>query len=212
MKKNRHTFHTIKKLIYFRSNGIEDNRNNFLIFITGPGGSGKSTFAKALQEQIAECNILRLDDYRLSRKERADSGVPGSNPDANNLELIHKHLREIKNGNSFTKPIYDAVSGETDKTELYTPKKYNLIDGELCLHEDIIDLSDLTIYLKEWLPTLFFRRMKRDIGKRGYSIIKSLKIFWKSNIIDFSRYYKNNFKFVGIFVKLNVNRKYKIVN
>jgi uridine kinase len=180
------------------------DNSHCIIFIAGKGGSGKSTFAKLLQDHLSDSAILNLDDYRLSRTKREKSGLLGSNPSANKVNLIIEHLENIKRGEKFDKPFYDIVSGACEQTETYTPLKYNLIDGELCLHTPLIQYADYIIFINTPLLKLFYRRLKRDLFIRKYKITKSLTVFWQSNIIDFNKYYKKNITKVDMFIKNNI--------
>jgi len=190
---------------------LNNERVRCIIFVTGPGGSGKSTFAKQLQSKLNDCSILKLDDYRLSRDERISSGLFGSNPSANNIKVIIEHLQKIRLGEKFDKPIYNQLTGETDKKEIYQPVKYNLIDGELGLHSDLINHADFIIYLQLSLTKQLFRRLNRDLFKRKYSLLKSINVFWQSNLQDFKKYYKSNVSCANIIVKVSLPNSIKII-
>ena len=98
------------------------------IAIGGPGGTGKSTFAKKLAGLLANSAILWLDDYKTSRSVRADQNIFGAHPGANMMDLAGEHISFIKQGRAFDKPVYDTVAGTCDRTERFTPAAFTCIN------------------------------------------------------------------------------------
>ena len=112
------------------------------IAIGGPGGIGKSSFCKKLAKNLPDSNILRLDDYKTAREVRKGQNLFGAHPDANMMDLVEEHYLSAKNGRSFDKPLYNAVSGEADETEFYETKRFTIIDGEISTYKQFRDYVD----------------------------------------------------------------------
>ena len=164
-----------------------EKKKNIIVAVGGPGGSGKSTLAGQLHLQLPDSAILHMDDYRLPRSERSKN-LPGSNPKANNLKLFFSHLKSISVNESFEKPVYNSITGMADSTESYVPVSINIIDGELSTIDELRPHYEFTIFVKTSLPMQLSYRIKRDRTDRKYSLLKSLYIFIRSNLIDYKIY------------------------
>ncbi len=171
---------------------FKNNLSHVIIAISGRGGSGKSVFAQMLAEELEDSAVLKLDNYRKSRREREGTGLLGSNPDANNVNLLVKHLELIKKQEEFEYPVYNEVSGEVDKSATFKPAKFNIIEGELVLYEKIVNQNDFIIVIRNSLVSLCMDRLKRDRAGRGYSLLKSIRVFLQSTVADYNKYYKPN--------------------
>jgi uridine kinase len=164
----------------------EMNRN-IIVAVGGPGGSGKSTFARLIEEQLPDSAVIHTDDYRLPRKERRKN-LLGSNPAANKVNLLLTHLDLIKNNTPFDKPVYDTISGNAGSTESYIPGAVNLIEGEITTVDKLFSKYDLTIYLDTSILIQLSYRLNRDRVERRYSLMKSIYVFLRSNLIDYKIY------------------------
>jgi uridine kinase len=203
---------TSKKTAEYLFNVFEGREGNIIISIAGPGGSGKSTFANQLSKYLTDSQILHLDDYRKPRPQRIESGLLGSNPAANNVELLIEHIKNIRTGISFNKPLYNPVTGSSDSFEKYSPQKFNILEGELSLSEELIGLSDFIVILNcSWLIQ-FNNRFKRDTLQRRYSIKKAIAVFIRSNILDFIKFYRPNYNFAHLIIKRISKNRYRIIN
>ncbi len=167
---------------------VQDRRTPVLIAVGGPGGTGKSTFSSTLAEVLGEAAVLRLDDYKTSRRFREAKGILGPHPEANEMDLIRWHLEDMRAGIPFFKPVYDRALGMIDMTELYEPATYNIIDGEVSTYGRFKDLVDISIYIDAQKRTQFKTRIIRDVRDKGYSVKKALKTFWYSNLREFRQY------------------------
>lgn len=158
------------------------------IAIGGPGGTGKSTFAKKLAALIPDSAIMRLDDYKTPRAHRAGKNIFGAHPDANMMDLIAEHISLIKQNTPFDKPLYDNVTGTADKTETYTPTKFNILDGEISTYRKFRDNIDFSIFIDSDWKTQLATRTSRDVESRGYTREKAIETFLQSNLREFTKY------------------------
>ncbi|QBG48328.1 hypothetical protein EGM51_13350 [Verrucomicrobia bacterium S94] len=159
-----------------------------LVAIGGPGGTGKSTFARALKACLPNAVTLRLDDYKTSRAFRAEKEIYGPHPEANKLELMQEHFAEIKAGRTFQKPVYDSSTGEAGQTEAFVPGKFNLLDGEVSTYPVFREQVDFSIFIDSDWKTQLATRIDRDIERRGYDREKAIATFLQSNLREFSEY------------------------
>ncbi len=159
-----------------------------VIAIGGPGGTGKSTFCHALAKQLFDSAILTLDDYKTSRESRAGQNLFGAHPDANKMELIRTHLEAVRRGESFDQPVYNAVTGDADATQLFTPARFTILDGEISTYRQFRDLVDFAIFLDSDWRTQLATRVTRDIEERQYSREKAIATFLQSNLREFEKF------------------------
>jgi phosphoribulokinase len=163
----------------------------FLIGIAGDSASGKSTFAESIVRLFGKNDVLSisLDDYHLyDRAERRKLGITPLNPKANDLKLIHEHIKALKNGEKILKPVYDHSKGEFGEPVEIEPKEIIIIEGLHTLYKKKTrELFDITIFMdpefeirKEW-------KIKRDTEKRGHRKANVLKEI-EMRLPDYRRY------------------------
>ncbi len=148
--------------------------SSFVVCIAGGSGSGKTTFAKKLQQKLGEenCHILGQDSYYIDQSSRFDhdgGSVNFDHPDAIEFTLMAKHLRDLKNNQTIQVPIYDfATHSRKEKTQEIQPSKIVLVDGILILSQECLrDEFDLSLFISCSEETRFERRLKRDTVERG---------------------------------------------
>ncbi len=85
-----------------------------LIGVSGGSGSGKTTFARKLQEGLGaeRSAILSQDSYYIDQSSRftGDGSVNFDHPSALDFALLADHLRALKAGSGVEVPIYDFVT------------------------------------------------------------------------------------------------------
>lgn len=168
----------------------KESTENIIISLAGPGGCGKSTYAKRLQQKLSDevkTQILELDNYRLPRAERGPDQL-GSHPDSNNLDLALQHLKSIKDNKLFKTPVYDKKNGTADKTKQFTPSAITIFEGELSSDSQFSDLIDLSIFIDSDWKTQLNSRIGRDINDNDFDKSKAIQTFLHSNLKDFQRF------------------------
>lgn len=165
---------------------VQEKKKTFLIGITGESASGKTTFVDntvkaCVKDQIDGIyTVVRCDDYfkDTSRelKEAGNyeklfkTGFSFDTPEVINLDLMKKHLIELKKGNKIISPKYDFVTCESSMDgEVKKPAKIILNEGLYVLNEDIRDIMDVKVYVFTPLDILKDRWYKRaeSRGKTG---------------------------------------------
>ena len=167
---------------------FENDQEPKMISISGAGGSGKSTFSRLLADILPDAAVLRLDDYKLPRQERERGRILGSDPRAYDWGLVKGHLRMIKEGNSFQAPVYDDGFGLSNRTLLFKPARFNMLDGELSGMDRLQRFVDLGIFIESGVILQFRGRFSRDTGERCYPLRRAAEVFVKSNLRDFRRF------------------------
>ncbi len=160
-----------------------------VIAIGGPGGTGKSTFARALARQLGDdAAVLPLDDYKTARETRRRSGIFGAHPEANKMNLIAAHLEAIRRGEPIRKPVYDSATGDAQATEPFTPRRWNLVEGEVATYPRFMDHVDFAVFIDSDWRTQLATRLGRDLQQRNYSPEKAVATFLHSNLREFAEH------------------------
>jgi len=145
-----------------------------VIGIAGGSGSGKTTIAEALANDLGPDNVaLILHDsyYRdlcdLSMAER--EAVNYDHPESLETDLLVSHVEALLAGEAFDKPIYDfTVHNRRHETEHVEPRPVILVEGVLALVEKPLRaLMNLKIFVDTDADIRFMRRLERDIDERG---------------------------------------------
>lgn len=149
-----------------------------IIGIAGGSASGKSTISKRLQEEFQDVNsvtIIRQDDYykdqsHMAMEERVKTNY--DHPFAFDNDLFLGHLKDLTEGKTIEKPIYDFVhhtrSGET---ETIYPSDVIVIEGLFILEDEAIrNICDIRVFVDTDADTRFIRRLIRDVKKRGRTL------------------------------------------
>ena len=152
------------------------NSKCFILGVAGGSGSGKTYFAKELQEAIGDrASIVYQDNFYIDQSKRFDhdgGAVNFDHPDSLDLELLAKCLSELKTGGSTDIPIYDFVT-HSRKPETLTvgPAKVIIVDGILIFHPEYLRAQfDEMIFFDTPEILRFERRMERDVKERGRTV------------------------------------------
>lgn len=148
-----------------------------IIGIAGGTGCGKTTVVNTILKELpeGEVGVISQDSYykdtsHLSYDERVK--INFDHPRSIDFELLEKHLKALKNGNSIEQPVYSFVKhNRTGDTIITKPRKVMIVEGILILsHAEIRDLFDIKIFVHADSDERLIRRLKRDITERGRDI------------------------------------------
>lgn len=148
-----------------------------VIGIAGGSGSGKTTIARALQDELGaeQVALIRHDAYyrdlgHLPPQERAQQNY--DHPDALETELLVGHVRDLLRGESIEQPIYDfKVHARRTETHALEPRPVLIIEGVLVLAAPALrELMDLKIFVDTDPDIRFMRRLNRDLQERGRTL------------------------------------------
>lgn len=149
----------------------------FLIGIAGGSGSGKTTFAKKIINQVKDeaVGLLHQDSYYLPSPPQSLRMGDKSNfdhPDAFDWDLLRAHLKSLKAGGQVNCPVYDySKNRRMQETEALGPCKVLIVEGIFVLWDaELRELFDMKIYLNVEADIRFIRRLHRDVRERGRSL------------------------------------------
>jgi uridine kinase len=173
----------------------------FLVAIGGPGGSGKSTFAKKLSSQLKpHSRVLPLDEYKTPRRLRAKLNVFGPHPQANEMALMEKHVQCLSEGKHFDRPVYDKKLGRIHSKKSFRPRRITIVEGEVATFKPFRPYTHLSIFIDAHWKTLLKTRINRDITERGYDKEKAITTFLHSNLKEFQQYGADSKKHADIHI------------
>jgi uridine kinase len=148
-----------------------------VIGIAGGTGSGKTTVAKAVVEQLGNHNVAMIsqdayyqDHARFTMDERMQ--VNYDHPDAFDNELLISHLHQLREGLSIEMPMYDFSTHSRKRETIPLPyKPVVVIEGiHVLVDESLRSELDIKVFVDTDPDVRVLRRVVRDIRVRGRSI------------------------------------------
>ncbi len=145
-----------------------------IIGIAGGSGSGKSTVAHNVADNLGSLSVafIDMDAYyrnfaKLSLDERRR--LNWDHPDAFDYGLLTEHLERLAKREPIEKPIYDFVTHlRADEVAKVEPSDVIVIDGILLfVDERVRDLCDVKVFVDADADIRLIRRLQRDISSRG---------------------------------------------
>jgi len=147
-----------------------------VIGIAGGTGSGKTTITKKLLTRFGDdVSIVYHDNYYKAQDELAyeeRTKLNFDHPDAFETDMMIRHLKALRRGESIRCPIYDyTLHNRSDQTLMIQPAKVILVEGILILHEpELRKLMDIKIYVDTDADVRILRRIVRDVRDRGRTL------------------------------------------
>ena len=145
-----------------------------VIGIAGGSGSGKTTVANAILQQVGADRIAYLphDAYykdlsELPPPQRAE--INFDHPHSLENDLLCDHIESLKSGEDIKLPVYDFTTHTRTETTLPVPcRPVILVEGILLFAEPLLrETFDVKIFVDTDPDLRFIRRLKRDLDERG---------------------------------------------
>ena len=156
------------------TDSIRPGKKPTIIGIAGGSGSGKTYFARALNEALGPgvSSIIYQDNFYIDQSHRFDhdgGSVNFDHPESLDFPLLSKCLSELRSGSPTRIPIYDFVTHTRSKETLGAePTPIIIVDGILIFHpESVRSQFDRMIFFDTPESLRFERRLKRDVEERG---------------------------------------------
>jgi uridine kinase len=145
-----------------------------IIGIAGGTGSGKSTVARRVAEQLTRASVAFIDMdayYRnyahLPIEERRQ--INWDHPDAFDVDLMVEHLGCLAARCAIEKPVYDFVTHTRSAATRTVPAADVIVVDGILLFVDarLRELCDVKVFVDADADIRLARRIKRDMAKRG---------------------------------------------
>jgi uridine kinase len=143
----------------------------YFIGVAGPSCAGKSYLANHLAEKL-DAALFHLDSYyrelnHLSLVQRAHYNF--DSPDALDSDLLLQQVRQLYNGETIARPVYDFTThSRTGEILELAPKPFVIVEGLFALHwETLRKTLGTKVFVDLGEETCLERRIERDIRERG---------------------------------------------
>ena len=151
-----------------------------VIGITGGSGSGKSTIVRKISEVCPDFVFIPQDNYYKSAVYVSNANITAYNfdhPDAFDMELLHRHLSDLREGRGIDMPQFDFVHHCRKEDTIHMESApLVIVEGLMVLYDpQIRELLDLKIYVDTPDDIRFIRRLLRDINERGRTLDSVVK-------------------------------------
>ena len=147
---------------------------SLLIGVAGGTGSGKTTVARQIHENLPTGHCARVDHDSYYRDL---SGIPFEgrvkvnfdHPASLENELLAEHLAALRRGESVEKPVYDfATHTRSSESITVDPSPIVIVEGILVLADPALrEQMDVKIFVDTDSDVRVFRRIRRDMDERG---------------------------------------------
>lgn len=149
--------------------------DTILIGIAGGTGSGKTTLTKHLKKRFGDdITVIGHDSYykRQNRPFEERCCQNYDHPDAFDTDLLVRHLKALKRGETIQCPVYSYVEhNRTDETVEIKPTKVILVEGILIFaSQELRDMLDIKIFVETDADVRILRRCLRDVEERGRTL------------------------------------------
>lgn len=155
----------------------------FVIFIAGASGSGKTSIARALLQDLHDtgrtAQLLSMDNYFVERPlEDEDPEAYRLNTNFDRFEMIdysllQGHLNELSQGNPISQPIFQFQSNRRIGEQTIAPAEFIIVEGmfaQVFFKEHFnYHQPSLSIFVAVCYLDLLARRTARDVIERSRS-------------------------------------------
>jgi uridine kinase len=134
-----------------------------MLWVSGPSSSGKTTttvkLTQRLEKQGLRFLMLNLDDYFWALVEHPSDWINDRNfetPEALDIQLLNQHLKELLDGKTIEKPVYDFKQGRRTASKPIRLAKDQILLLD-CLHgfyPPITEGIDLACQFRLYIETL----------------------------------------------------------
>ncbi|NQU12324.1 hypothetical protein HQ590_16125 [bacterium] len=174
-----------------------------MLWITGPSSSGKTTTTVKLTQRLEQHGLrflmLNLDDYFWALIEHPTDWINDRNfetPEALDIQLLNRHLKELLDGRTVEKPVYSFKEGRrvAVKPVRLESDQILLLDCLHGLYPPLTEGIDAALQFRLYIETLnvlhegdgstqrptkftdirLIRRMLRDARHRNHSPLSTM--------------------------------------
>lgn len=153
-----------------------------IIGISGGTGSGKTTVARRILENVSDEHVvfLQQDSYYRNLGDmpvELKHQINFDHPDALDNELFVNHVKALRAGEAIAMPVYDFAQHQRKAESVrIEPKPILIIEGILVFVDAALRaLMDVKIFVDTDDDLRFIRRLQRDVKERGRSVESVIK-------------------------------------
>lgn len=166
------------------------------VAITGGSASGKTTFAKALAEELRAFSsvILNQDfyfkDWAEYPPEVREQVITANHPDAVRWEALIGHIEQLVERQPIKTPIPGTrAAARGDEPVTIQPCDLVIVEGHLILWDERLrNLMDVKLFIDVEPHERVLRRLLRDVAQRGGDLERAVAWYRKDVIPNFPVY------------------------
>lgn len=145
-----------------------------IIGIAGGTGSGKTTVAKKIIQNLSKEDVLLLsqdsyykDSSNVPPEQRQN--INFDHPDAFDWDLLNEHIATLMEGKSVEQPTYSYLTCTRQPETIHTePHEVIIIEGIMALwNKDLRDKMNIKLYVDTDSDERLIRVIRRDMIERG---------------------------------------------
>lgn len=156
----------------------EETPKPTIIGIMGGSASGKTTFATALAEELADYSPITLHqdlyfrDWSEFTPEEREKVITANHPDAVRWDLLIADVEKLQAYNPIETPAPGTrAESRGDEKKTTQPSQIVIIEGHLIYwNEQLRNLIDIKLFLDVDAHERVLRRLLRDVGTRSGSL------------------------------------------
>ena len=164
--------------------------------IMGGSASGKTTFAKALAEALAEFSpvVLNQDSYFRDWSEYSDAErervITANHPDAVLWDALITDIKRLRARDAIDVPTPGTRRAQRgDEQTSVQPSDVVIVEGHLIFwSEDLRDLMDIKLFLDVDAHERVLRRMLRDVAQRDSDLEWAINWYRRDVLPNFPVY------------------------
>jgi uridine kinase len=157
---------------------IKPEEKPFIIGVAGGSGSGKTFISEKIAQKF-RTKILSIDDYIIGEKIKQQDNW--DLPEIWNLELLQKHLSQLKKGKIIQKPSYNFSKHQTQNLIPFPPQEIIILEGLHSLNPVLLPFLNFKIFIDSAESVRLNRRISRDTKERGRTKSQIIKK-WNSTV------------------------------
>lgn len=182
--------------------------------IMGGSASGKTTFATALAEQLAEFSPITLHqdsyfrDWAEYTPEEREKIVTANHPDAVRWDVLIADIEKLRACEPIETPTPGTRAAQRgDEKKITQPSNVVIVEGHLIYwNEHLRELMDMKIFLDVDAHERVLRRMLRDVGTRSGNLESAISWYRRDVLPNFPIYTEPCKKYADLIIPfLNEN-------
>ena len=153
-----------------------------IIGICGGTGSGKTTVARRILENVSDEQVvfLQQDSYYRNIGDmpiELRGVINFDHPDALDNDLFINHVKALRAGEAIEMPVYDfSIHTRRAETVHIEPKPILIVEGILIFVDAMLRAQmDIKIFVDTDDDLRFIRRLQRDVHERGRTVESVIK-------------------------------------
>ncbi len=173
-----------------------DTISPVIVGIMGGSASGKTTFATALAQQLADFTPITLHqdsyfrDWSEFSPEEREKVVTANHPDAVRWDVLIADVEKLRDKNSIESPAPGTrAASRGDEQKVTQPSSVVIVEGHLIFwNEQLRDLIDVKLYIDVDAHERVLRRLLRDVGTRSGSLEGAIKWYRRDVLPNYPIY------------------------